>query len=331
MEIVGKSRIAGIGAYLPKQVVYSDDLMLESGCIKFGTPQDYISKRIGIIERRVADDQTQPSDMAISASCEAMKDAGISAAEIGLILYCGIDRDWEEPATAHRVQVEIGATASCFDVTNACHGFMDGISIANAYISTGAAENVLVCTGEKQSKTLYSILHKLKKVKDKSQYKKYLGALTVGDAGGAMIIQRCEDTTGLKWMQTYSEGKHSDLCYYRNTKDGVDGQMLMREITVQITRLHQRLIDRTYEKLNWEPNDIDAMYCHQVGQKPHEALVRLAGKSVVDAPVTYPYFGNLTSATIPVNMAMNRPKRGQKLLLMGTGSGLSICQAGMVF
>ncbi len=332
MEFIGKSRIAGIGAFLPDTKIYSDDLMLESGCSRFGTPVNYISKRIGIEERRVADDDTLPSDMAIHASVDALLDAGLQTSEIDLILYCGIDRDWQEPATAHRVQVELGATnASCFDVTNACHGFMDGISIANAYISAGALRNVLVCTGEKQSRTLFTILEKLKKVQDKKEYKRLLGALTVGDAGGAMVIQRNEANDGLQWMQSHSEGNHTSLCYYRHTEDGVDGQMLMKEISLQIAKMHKKLIGKTYESLHWTPDDVDAMYCHQVGEKPHRALVEIAHKDIACAPVTYPKFGNLTSATIPVNMSLNRPRRGQKLLLMGTGSGLSVCQAGMVY
>jgi len=334
MEFVGKSRIAGIGAFLPKQIILSDDLMAEVGCFRFGTPVDYISRRIGIVERRVADQNTFPSDLAINASEVALADAGIAAEDIDLIIYCGIDRDWQEPATSHRVQVELGAkNSSCFDVTNACHGFMDGIAIANSFLATGSVQNVLVCTGEKPSKVLYEVLGLLRAAKDKKSFRKMLGALTVGDAGGAMVIQSTngDSGSGLQWMQSYSEGEHAELCYYKHTDDGINGQMLMTEISLEIAKLHKRLIDKTYKRLAWKPEDVDKIYCHQVGEKPHKALVGIANKNVDCAPITYPSFGNLTSATFPVNMHLNRPTRGSKLLLMGTGSGLSVCQAGMVF
>ncbi|WP_045858765.1 ketoacyl-ACP synthase III [Teredinibacter purpureus] len=334
MEIKGSSMIAGVGAFLPKQRVKSDDLMLESRCFRFGTPVDYISKSIGIIERRISDEHVLPSDMAIEASHVALIDASIAASELDLIIYCGIDRDWQEPATSHRIQVELGAlNASCFDVSNACHGFMDGISIANSFIESGSARKVLVCTGEKPSRVLYMALKELRQVKSKLAFKRMLGALTVGDAGGAMVIQAKgeSDSGGLQWMQSYSEGKHADLCYYRHTKDGYDGQMLMREITLQIAKLHKRLIEKTYDNLCWLPSDVDRLYCHQVGEKPHATLVGIANKTLDSAPITYPQFGNLTSASIPVNMYLNPPEKGDKLLIMGTGSGLSVCQAGMVF
>lgn len=332
MEMNCISKIAGIGAYLPKQRVTSNELMLEIASDRFGAPEDYISKRIGIIERRMADENTQPSDMAIYASEVAIKDAKISPSDIDLILYCGIERDWQEPATAHRVQVELGASnATVLDVTNACHGFMNGISIADAFIANGSARNVLVCTGEKPSKLTLEAVRRLKDIHSKEIFRRSLGCLTVGDAGGAMIIQRSEETSGFKKMNFYSDGKHAHLCYYKHTNEGIQGQMLMREITVQILRLHKMFIDSTYKLLNWTPETIDKLYCHQTGAKPHLGLTHLAQQPIKKAPITYDFYGNLTSASIPVNMFLNRPKRGDKILIMGTGSGLSVCQSGLIF
>lgn len=333
MEIKNcKSRISGIGAYLPSQIVYSDDLMREVDCKRFGTPENYISRQIGIKERRFADDQILSSDMAIYAAEKALSDSGTSPCEIDLILYCGIERDWQEPATAHRVQVELGASnASVLDVTNACHGFMNGISIADAFIANGSARKVLLCTGEKQSRVSLDVLQKLKVVKKKSEFKSQLGALTVGDAGGAMVIEASNNESGLKWLNFHSDGKHAKLCFYKHTDNGVLGQMLMKEISIQIVRLHQQLIDRTYKALKWLPSSINKAYCHQTGAKPHAFLANLAQQPLDNCPVTYEFFGNLTSASIPVNMYINKPNRGDRVLFMGTGSGLSVCQGGMIF
>ena len=326
------SKISGVGAFLPKTRVTSDEILAEISCSRFGTPEDYISKKIGILERRVADTDTSPSDMAIYAAEIALKDANIQAHEIDLILYCGIERDWQEPATAHRIQVELGAnSAAVLDVTNACHGFMNGISIADAFIANNSANTVLVCTGEKPSKLTMEAVHRLKKIKDKSIFRKSIGCLTVGDAGGAMIVQRSDKSSKLMNMAFFSEGQHSHLCYYKHTPEGIEGQMLMREITVQILRLHQKFIDGTYKLLHWVPEIVDKLYCHQTGAKPHLGMVNLAQQPINKAPITYDYYGNLTSASIPVNMFLNRPNRGDRVLILGTGSGLSVCQSGLIF
>lgn len=303
MEMNCVSKIAGIGAFLPKQRVTSDELMLEIASSRFGTPENYISNKIGIIERRMADELTQASDMAIWAAEVALKDANVAAHEIDLILYCGIERDWQEPATAHRVQAELGATSAIvLDVTNACHGFMNGVSIADAFISNGSASNVLVCTGEKQSKLTYEAIEQLKNLSSKQEFRKRLGGLTVGDAGGAMVIQRGDGESGFRKMNFMSDGKHTDLCYYKHTDAGTQGQMLMREITVQILRLHKMFINSTYNLLGWTPESIDKLYCHQTGAKPHEGMASLAQQPINKAPITYDNYGNLTSASIPVNM-----------------------------
>lgn len=332
MEMNCISKIAGIGAFLPKQRVTSDELMAEISSSRFGTPENYISNKIGIIERRMADDKTLASDMAIMASEVALKDANVQAHEVDVILYCGIERDWQEPATAHRIQAELGATSAIvLDITNACHGFLNGISIADAFIANNSAQTVLVCTGEKQSRLTYEAIDQLKGLSSKEEFRKRLGGLTVGDAGGAMIIQRGNEYSGFKKMNFMSDGKHTDLCYYKHTDTGTQGQMLMREITVQILRLHKMFIESTYSLLDWKPESIDKLFCHQTGAKPHQGMASLAHQPINKAPITYDNYGNLTSASIPVNMFLNRPQRGEKILIMGTGSGLSVCQSGLIF
>ncbi|TQV78113.1 ketoacyl-ACP synthase III [Exilibacterium tricleocarpae] len=332
MEIKGNSRIAGIGAFLPPDRVTSESLMDEIDSTRFGAPKNYISKCIGIKERRISDARTLPSDMAIAASHNALEDAGLEAGEIDMILYCGIDRDWQEPATAHRVQTELGATrATVLDVTNACHGFMNGLAIADSFISNGAVDNVLVCTGEKPSRVMLEAIEQIKRTNNKEEFKRWIGSLTVGDAGGAMVVQRGTAHSGWQWMEMRSEGQHAELCYYRHTQAGVEGQMIMGLISRVFVGLHKKLIDKTYRALNWSPTDIDVMYCHQVGAIPHKQLTSAADLDLNCAPITYDFLGNLTSASIPVNMALNRPKRGDKLLVLGAGSGLSICQAGMIY
>ncbi len=332
METKGFSKISGIGAYLPEQIVTSEELMREAQCRKFGVQETFISRAIGIKRRRFASDEESFADLAINASREAIKDAAIDPRDIDMVLFCGIDRDCPEPSTAHTVQKELGAlNAECLDISNACLGALNGLSIANAYIGVGSAENILVCTGEKPSIVTLDIIRQLKQATDKQVFRKLMGALTVGDAGGAFIVTPKTMRTGCEYLNFQSEGQYASLCYYRHTENGVEFQMLMENISNKGLDLHKKQIIDTYEKLNWEPTVVEKLYCHQVGAGPHNEFASLATQPLFKAPAIYEEYGNLTSATFPVNMALHRPQEGEKTLLLGAGSGLSICQIGIQF
>jgi len=334
MEINGHTEILGIGGYVPPQVVKSSELLDELDSEqRFGIKNSFISEVIGIEERRVAEAEQKPSDLAILAAESALLESGISAADIDLVIFCGIDRDWQEPATAHRVQQVLGANnATCFDVTNACHGFMNGVSIADAMIAIGSAGTALVCTGEKPSEVMYGALRALSKSRDREDMKRWIGALTVGDAGGAVMLGKSHRNAGFRRFNFSSNGQHADLCYYGYDKAGeMHGQMMMSSISKEMIAFHQAMIDSTYAGLIWSPSEVDHLICHQVGQRPHKKMARVAHVPVNRAPITYRHLGNITSATIPVNLYFNRPEKGDKVLILGAGSGLSVSQTGMVF
>ncbi|MEX1032176.1 MAG: ketoacyl-ACP synthase III [Cellvibrionaceae bacterium] len=333
METIGSSRIAGIGAYLPEIRVASDDLMAEVNCRRFGIPEDYLSKHIGISERRVADSDMSPSDLATLASQSALRDAGVSPDEIDLIIFAGISRDCEEPSTAHFVQKKLSATkAVSMDISNACLGFMSGLSVADAYIHSGIATKVLVCTGETPSKMMDEAVAILGETSSKDQFRSSFGFLTAGDAGGAMVIlpAECADV-GLKWINFVTRADNADLCHYKRGAEGLVGEMQMAALSRAFIEINSKMIGTTYKKLGWTPDSVRKIYCHQVGKRPHMALAKIADVSIDRAPITYDKLGNLTSATIPVAMFLSPPERNDKLLFFGAGSGISLCQAGMVY
>lgn len=332
MESKGFSVVSGMGAYLPKQVVTSEELMMEAQSRKFGVPETFLARASGIKNRRFSDQSESYADLAILASLQAIQDAGIDPLDLDMVLFCGIDRDCPEPSTAHIIQNEIGAkNAECLDISNACLGILNGLSIANAYIGIGCAETILICTGEKPSNITCDILRQLRQTSDKKIFRKLLGALTVGDAGGAFVITKKTSDTGCQYLHFKSEGQYANLCYYKYTPEGIEFEMLMEQISGRGVGLHQNEINNTYSKLKWSPGFVKKLYCHQVGAVPHVQMASIATQPVEKAPITYENYGNLTSATFPVNMSLNRPKKGDKVLLLGSGSGLSICQIGMQF
>ena len=333
MNMTGHCRIASIGTYLPDQVVSSSELMdeIQSEHL-FGISNTWIEELTGIHSRRFAASDAKPSDLAIHAGRRALEKCNMDPKDIGMVLYCGIDRDWIEPATSHRIQRELGCiNATCLDISNACHGFSNGISVGDAMIATGAIENVLVVTGEVPSHLIRDVIKDIKENPTLENFHAKVGGFTTGDAGGAVILQRASATSGIKNYRFDSRGRYTELCYYKFDHTGKRcGQMIMDRISAVMIHMHQSLIAGTYKLLNWRPDDVDHLICHQVGSKPHHRLAKLAGISLEKAPTIFQSYGNLTTATLPVTLEVARPQVGDKILILGAGSGLSISQIGLV-
>lgn len=333
MDMIGRSRIASIGSYLPDQIVSSSELMDEIQSEKvFGISNTWIEELTGIHSRRFAKADDKPSDLAIRAGRSALEKCSMDPKDIGMVLYCGIDRDWIEPATSHRIQRELGCiNATCLDITNACHGFSNGMSVGDAMIATGAAENVLVVTGEVPSHLIQDVIKDINENPTLENFHTKVGGFTTGDAGGAVVLQRATEISGMKTYRFSSHGRYTDLCYYKFDRNGKRcGQMIMDKISAAVIHMHKSLIRDTYKMLNWQPDDVDHLICHQAGCKPHHKMAQLAGIELNKAPTTFERYGNLTSATIPVTLDMANPCPGDKILILGAGSGLSISQIGLV-
>jgi len=333
MLIKGNCQIAGIGTYLPSQIVTSQELMQEIKSEEnYGLSETWLNDICGIDERRVANAEELPSIMAIKSAEIALKESGVNATEIDVVIFCGISREWIEPSIAHKVQHELGCVnAICFDVTNACHGFMNGILIADNLMQASNTSHVLVVTGEVSTDITMHYVEKLKEGRE--LLKKEMGIFTLGDAGAAMVLTpKNKSNRGFQYFNFHSDAKHTDLCKINATKDGsYEGQMLMKEISYMIVKLHADLIERTYKVLNWSHEDVKHMICHQVGKRPHQRMAKMAKVPLDIAPISYKKLGNITTATIPFNLYNARPKANDKILIAGTGSGLSISQSGLVF
>ncbi len=334
MDQLAVSKIAGVGHFVPDNIVLSSDLMEAFDSEhRFGLPARYLATLVGVQERRWADHGSMPSSLAIRASERAICNAGISANEIDFVLYCGIERDWQEPATSHRIQHEIGAVnATCLDLTNACHGFMNGLSFADAYIASGNAQTFLVCTAEIGSRLSRAALARLQSPDTtKDQLRRLLGALTIGDAGAAMVIQRSSNDSGFKKFKFESAGQHTELCHYTSAaNDEFHGQMLMEAICKETLSFHTNVMASTYQSLQWHASDVDRLYAHQVGTRVHRSVCQLTGVSPDRAPSIVERFGNIASATIPVLFSLYPPAKGDKVLIISSGSGMTIGQSALV-
>jgi len=332
-------KINSIGTYLPEEVVKSDDLMAEIDSERqYGIPIDWMRTAMGIEERRMAPSSAKPSDLAIPAAREAIDSCpGLDPQDIDLIIFCGIERDQPEPATAHTIQNALGLNANrAFDMANACFGFIDGMEVATNFIKCGIIRHALVVTGEASSKVLRAMADTLKQGVDIKTARNIIGALTLGDAGGAAIISPSEDyeLTGFELFNTTSHSSYVEKCIYHHREDGkIEGQMMMGQLAAAFIRYNHKLIDDTLEKLGWDK--FDWMLSHQIGKRPFEKISSIGGIEPNHMIKTYDKLGNVASATFPLNFRKladdNLACSGDRIGGCFAGSGLAIGQFGYTF
>lgn len=334
MYTVGHSRLISTGIYIPKDRITSHEIMQQvKSDERFGIPHDWLERVTGIRERRVTPDSIKPSDMAAAAALEALEIAKVLPKEIDVIIYCGVIRDYIEPATAHIVQHKIGANkAVALDISNACLGFMSALHLMDALIATGQARRGLVITGEKGSAYTKAAVKALDQDPTRKLFDELLAGLTLGDAGAAVVVgPKLGPDSGFMGFIAQSQGEFYDLCICG------EGPLRTRitEIVTETAKLVGPLYQNLMAKLDWKNNDIIRYIPHQVGLKSIKIHAALTGLPLSIMPVSVDVFGNVVSATIPLNIYfMNKNKElkeGNRLYLSGTGSGICLGQAGLVW
>ncbi len=189
-------RIAGTGSYVPPEVLSNADLV----AMGLDTSDDWIIRRTGISERRIAAPEVATSDLAYEASLKALEMAGMSVTDIDLIVVGTITPDTCCPAAANWLQARLDAPrAVTFDVTAACSGFIFALNVAEQYLKSGAAKTALVVAAEVMTRTV--------NWKDRST------CILWGDGAGAALL-------------TVGEGEHRLLSTHIHT-DGANGENLL--------------------------------------------------------------------------------------------------------
>jgi len=332
-----RSEMIGVGTYLPDQIVKSDDLMIEIETERqYGMPYNWMSEQMGIIERRMAPSSMDPSELAIRAAEDAFQACpDFNRDLIDAVIFCGIERDKPEPATAHIIQNALGLKANhVFDVANACYGFVDGLKLTSSLVESGMISHALVLTGEVTTRLLRTLTERLKKGVSSKEAKHLWGLLSVGDAGGAVIIG--PSSTGESGFMTFnqrSESRHVDLCHYQYRRDGsLDARMSMAQIVARGFQLNKKIFDQTLSELGWD--GVDWAIAHQTGEATFKQTLSLHSIEERKAIKTYPHLGNITTATLPVSFKKlidsGNLKIGDRIGGLFAGSGLVAGQFGYI-
>lgn len=310
------TRIIGTGRYLPENIVTNDDL---SKIVD--TSDEWINSRTGIRERRIAKDETTAT-MAAKAAEIAMKNAGVTAAEIDLIIVGTITNDYVTPSTACEVQAIIGAeNAMAFDINAACTGFMVAMNTAHAYLQSGYYENALIIGAETISKIVDWT--------DRST------CVLFGDGAGAAVVKK--DQVGLmKSIQMSAGAKgHNLSCRNRlnnnplveNIKElgyvEMDGQEIYKFTAVAVPAS----IVKVLEESGVKPEEIKYYIIHQANIRIIQSVAKRLGVSEDKFPISIDHCGNISAASVPILLDEVNEKgllqRGDKILLAGFGGGLT--------
>lgn len=309
----GSSHIVGIGHYLPERVLLNAELEKT-----LDTNDQWIRERTGITQRHIAADGEFTSDLAAKAAQAALKDAGISAEQLDLILVATTTPDETFPATAVRVQQKIGAAGAAMDIAAACSGFVYALSLADGMIKTGQAQTVLVIGAETYSRIV--------------DWEDRGTCILFGDGAGAVVLQAGEDSQrGVLQSVIYSDGRQADILKTTGgvSTTGLSGSVYMQGRDVfrhAVAKMGAALVE-ALEKANLTLLDVDWLIPHQANAR---IITTMAEKYDIPAEklvMTMDRHANTSAASIPLAMAVAKQegklKPGNILACPALGAGLT--------
>jgi 3-oxoacyl-[acyl-carrier-protein] synthase-3 len=325
-----KSRIAGVGHYVPEQIINNFDLEKI-----MDTSDEWIRERSGIKERRWVKDGENNLDLAEKASSAALMNAGMKPEDIDFIVFATLSPDYYFPGTGCLLQERMGfSTIGALDVRNQCSGFIYGLSVADQFIKTGMYKNILLVGSETQSRGI-----------NKSTEGRDVSVL-FGDGAGAAVISRSDDPKkGIITTHLHSDGQHAkelwceDPGSVRNprlTKDLIDSPTIWPSMNGRFVFKHAatrfpEVILEALEAAGIEKSEIDLVIPHQANQRITDAVRMKLGLKEEQVFSNIEKYGNTTAASIPIAMSEafeeGKITEGSLVCLAAFGSGFTWASA----
>jgi len=317
-----RTKIAGLGSFLPKKVLTNFDLekIVE-------TSDEWIRSRTGIQERRVVDKGIPTSDLASEAAREALANAGLTAEDIDLIVVATITQDMPFPSTACVIQQKIGAiNAACFDLSAACSGFPYALTVADCMIRAGQHKKALVIGAEALSPFIDWT--------DRST------CVLFGDGAGAcVLVSSAQKNQGLIANYLGSDGSYVDILKIPAggsaippSVESVQGKLhTVKMIGSEVFKIAVRtMCDAVIEitkRVGKEVKDIDLLIPHQANMRILQAAAERLEIPMEKVFVNLDRYGNMSAASTAVALhealkkGMIHP--GSNIVLVAFGSGLT--------
>jgi 3-oxoacyl-[acyl-carrier-protein] synthase III len=320
--------ILAVGALDAPRVVTSTELdeRLDDTYQRVGLRPGLLERLVGIRERRWWADGFTYIDGAAVAGAKVLAEAGIDAAEIGMMVNTSVSRAHLEPSSAVAVHHALGLPSTClnFDVANACLGFVNGIQLAVAMIETGQIDYALIVNGEDARPVQEATIARLSGPDaTSSQVIDEFATLTLGSGAAAMVLGRSDrHPEGHRVIGgiTRASTEHHELCVGNIEQMRTDAKGLL-EAGLTLTA---KLWDDANAEFDWAAG-MDRYVIHQISQVHTEALCRRLGIDPSRVPRTFPTRGNIGPASVPFTLAneVQDLEAGDRVLLMGIGSGLN--------
>lgn len=313
--------ILGTGKYVPERILTNADLekMVE-------TNDEWIVTRTGMKERRIAAEHQATSDLAYEAALVAMKNAGVTAEEIDLIIVATITPDTMFPSTACILQDKLGAKkAAAFDLSAACSGFVYGLATANNFIATGMYNKALIIGAECLSRI--------------TDYTDRNTCILFGDGAGAVVVGEVPEGRGFKSFELGADGTGGELLTLKGggsrkpaSQATVEGRqhyiyMAGSEVFKFAVRTMGNAAEEALSKAGMSKEDIDVFIPHQANMRIIQSSINRLNLPEEKCMINLPKYANTSAASIPLALAEadeeGRLHEGDCVVMVGFGGGLT--------
>ena len=306
--------IRGIGSYLPDHVMTNAEM---SKLVE--TSDSWIQERTGICERRIAADGQFTSDLGYEAARAALDHAGLTADDIDLILVATSTPDLTFPATATIIQEKLGMRhGAAFDIQAVCSGFIYGMHVTNALLTSGGAKRALLIGAETFSRIL--------------DWTDRGTCVLFGDGAGAVVLEAVEgDEGGVLKTFVRSDGAHRDMLYVdggpSRTQTVGHLRMLGNQVFKHAVTDIAQVIRDCAEQAGVEVSDIDWFVPHQANQRILNAVAKRLKLRPEQVISTVAQHANTSAASVPLAMDVaikdGRIKKGDLVMLEAFGGGFT--------
>lgn len=310
-----RGRILSAGGYLPADMVDNDELARRHG---IDTTDAWIRERSGICRRHFAAPGETSSAMGAMAARQAMERAGVGAGEIDAVIVATATPDSTFPATAVRIQAELGVTRGfAFDVLAACTGFVYALSVADAMIRAGSARCALVIGTETYSRIL--------------DWTDRGSCVLFGDGAGAVVVRAEEGEAGILSTHLHADGRHAEILHVEGGPGSTGGPGLLRmagrEVFKHAVTKLAAVVDEALAANGLGREDISWLVPHQANIRIIDAMGKKLGLPPERVVVTVDRHANTSAASIPLAMAKavgaGKFRPGDLVLMEAIGGGLT--------
>lgn len=319
------SRITGTGGYLPERVLTNAELerMVD-------TSDEWIRTRTGIRERRIAAPGETTCDLAERAARQALEAAGITPAELDLIVVATTTPDKVFPSTACLLQARLGVGGCpAFDIQAVCSGFLYGMTVVDQFIRSGTVRRALLVGSETLSRIL--------------DWTDRATCVLFGDGAGAVVLEASEEP-GVLSTHIHADGAYEHLLavdggisqgYEQVTGGNAYIRMQGNEVFRVAVNTLGSIVDETLEANGVTREAIDWLVPHQANVRIISATAKKLKLPMERVVVTVGVHGNTSAASVPLALDTavrdGRVQRGQRLLLEAFGAGFTWGAAYLVY